>query len=131
MKSKLITLLFVIAGFFPSFSYAKGIPLFLLFNTGDEVFEVNNAPDMGDGFKLGYACKHFGLFGADIWSWDCEMMGVKKANLYVTELETDVKEKYQTLYPLSSRERDFLNHYGIVLMIMAMGAYGYYKTQTD
>lgn len=128
MQSKIILLSLIFASFFPKLSYARGIPLF--FNTGDELFEVNNAPDLGEGYKLGYACKHFGLFGADLWSWDCELLRVDKANFTAAKLDTETVAKYESLYPLSTQDRNFWNHYGVIFMLLILGSYGFYKTQT-
>lgn len=121
MKSTQILLCFMLLSFLPTLSQARGIPLF--FNTGDEIFEVKNAPDLGDGFKLGYACKHFGLFGADLWSWDCELLAVNKADFSAADLGSELKTKYEGTYPLSSRERSFWNHYGIIAMLLLVGGY--------
>lgn len=125
MKSKLMMLCLICASFFPAISYAKGIPLF--FNTGDEIFEVKNAPDLGQGFKVGYACKHFGLFGADVWSWDCQLMAVNKADFSAADLEPEQQQQYQAEYPLSSRDRGIWNHYGILILLLVIGGYGLLK----
>lgn len=121
MKNKFLILALLIAGFFPALSQAKGMPLF--FNTGDEIFEVNKAPDLGDGFKLGYTCKHFGLFGADVWSWGCELAAVNKEEFSAAYLDFESQQKYEKQYSLSDRNRNFWNHYGILILLLVVGLF--------
>jgi hypothetical protein len=59
---------------------AKGM---LLINTGNELFEVAAFPaqQVGefrdlDSMTAGYKCQRFGIFWADIWTWDCTLVGI-------------------------------------------------------
>ncbi|WP_071870366.1 hypothetical protein [Atopomonas hussainii] len=110
MKKIAAALLLLSASLLPNLSYAKGVPLF--FQTGDEIFEIEGAPQLEDGFSVGYACKHLGLFYADLWTWDCAIMAVNKEAFSVGELDQEFKSQIETKYNLSDRKRSPWNHYG-------------------
>lgn len=118
-KSILSTIVLVLA-LIPSVSFAKGAPLF--FQTGDELFEIDGAPQYGGGYSLGYACKRFGLFGADIWTWDCKMMAVNLAKFSVGDLSPEEQSEYAAKYSLGDRKRNIWNHYGALLLIVVLVA---------
>ncbi|AZZ94265.1 MULTISPECIES: hypothetical protein [unclassified Hahella] len=109
----------------PSLSYAKGIPMF--FNTGDEIFEIEGAPQYEEGYSLGYACKRFGLFGADIWTWDCKMMAVNLNLFSVADIDESDLTEFSAKYSLSDRKRNLWNHYGIALLLVVIVAFGLLK----
>ncbi|MDQ8038003.1 MAG: hypothetical protein REI12_11320 [Pedobacter sp.] len=115
-------LLLALAASLPLSAHAKGIPL--LFNTGDEIFEIRDAPKYGDGFSAGYACKHLGVFGADIWTWDCKIMAVNKAEFSVGAIDPAEAAELSQKYPLSMRERNVWNHYGFAAILLIMGGFG-------
>lgn len=110
MKKGMFALVFLVVSVVPSLSFAKGAPLF--FQTGDELFEIENAPQFEDGYSLGYACKRFGLFGADIWTWDCEQLAVNLEEFSAGDLSDEMKAEFEGKYSLSDRKRNIWNHYG-------------------
>jgi len=98
----------------PSVSFAKGVPLF--FQTGDELFEIEGAPTFDGGYSVGYACKRFGLLGADVWTWDCDLMAINTEEFSAGELDAEMKAEMSSKYSLSDRKRNPWNHYGIALI---------------
>lgn len=110
MNRSVFTLLLLLLLAFPTVSSAKGIPLFL--QTGDELFEIEGAPKFDDGFSVGYACKRFGVLGADIWTWDCEMMAINMEEFSAGELDPEFKAEMESKYSLGDRVRNPWNHYG-------------------
>jgi hypothetical protein len=98
----------------PSLSFAKGIPLFI--QTGDELFEIEGAPTFEDGYKVGYACKRFGILGADIWTWDCNLMAINLDEFAAGDLDQDYKTEIEGKYSLSDRKRNIWNHYGAIAL---------------
>jgi ABC-type multidrug transport system permease subunit len=115
MKRGVFTVLLLAVLLLPSLSFAKGVPLF--FQTGDELFEIEGAPAFEDGFSLGYACERFALFGADIWTWKCELMAVNVGEFSAGDLGDELKTEYSKVYSLSDRKRNVWNHYGIFLLV--------------
>jgi hypothetical protein len=112
---KYIALLCLISLFaIPGLSFAKGVPLF--FQTGDELFEIDGAPTFEEGYKVGYACKRFGLFGADVWTWGCEIMAINIEEFSAGDLDPDLKDEMQAKYSLSDRKRNIWNHYGAIAL---------------
>jgi hypothetical protein len=99
----------------------RGIPLLLFFNTGDEMFEagkftsdmLREFPDLA-GFQPAYMCKRFGLFGADVWTWDCHMVAGQIAAESYADLPDGYAQRLQAEYPMSKANRGFWNHYGIL-----------------
>ncbi len=114
MKKHIWSLCFIALLTIPSISFAKGVPLF--FQTGDELFEIEGAPSLEQGYEVGYACKRFGIFGADIWTWDCEIMAINIPEFSVGDLEPQYKAEMEAAYSLSDRKRDFWNHYGAIAL---------------
>ena len=105
----------------PNLTFAKGAPLF--FQTGDELFEIEGAPTFEDGYSVGYACQRFGLFGADIWTWDCELMAINVDSFSAGELDPEFKAEMESKYSLSDRVRNPWNHYGAFgLAIVLIGS---------
>ena len=112
---KYIALLCLISLFaIPGLSFAKGVPLF--FQTGDELFEIDGAPTFDEGYKVGYACKRFGLFGADVWTWGCEIMAINIEKFSAGDLDSDLKAQMEAKYSLSDRKRNIWNHYGVIAL---------------
>jgi hypothetical protein len=109
---------------------------FALFNTGDELFAVADFPaefvaenPKIKDFKVGYKCSHFGLFYADVWTWDCKMVSVKGEDTYsslpdevATKLSADPK------YAFGNAQRGFWNHYafwaalGALALLIVIGS---------
>ena len=104
-----------------------------IFNTGDELFEIGDFPkesiqafgDLKD-LKAAYKCKHFGLFWADVWTWDCSLVATSsaEANTYY-DLPADLTAALQNNkdYQTSAMKRSFWNHYGIFIMILLIVGY--------
>ncbi|MFB2539765.1 MULTISPECIES: hypothetical protein [unclassified Acinetobacter] len=124
MKKILMALTLALAFTLPNVAMAKGI---LIFNTGDEIFEIKNAPTFDDGFKLGYACKHFGLLWADVWTWDCQMMAVNPDRNEVADLPADMKQQFQSQFSESDRDRGFWNRFGIFILALIFIGYGIFN----
>ncbi len=111
MRKTVLSLVVLSALMLPSLSFAKGIPLF--FQTGDELFEIEGSPSFDDGYSVGYACKRFGLLGADVWTWDCDLMAINTEEFSAGDLDPKLKAEMEAKYSLSDRERNIWNHYGI------------------
>lgn len=120
MKKCVWGFLLIVLSAVPSLSFAKGAPLF--FQTGDELFEIEGAPTFEDGYSLGYACQRFGLFGADVWTWDCEMMAINMEQFSAGDLDPEFKAEMEAKYSLSDRVRNPWNHYGVIgLAVLFVG----------
>jgi len=100
-------------------------------NTGDELFEVapfpaeviEAIPKIKD-LKVGYKCSHFGVFWADVWTWDCELVGVENENTYTSlpdELRTKLAADPQ--YAYSHAKRGLWNHYGFWAVLAAVAVF--------
>jgi hypothetical protein len=110
MKKVLWSMLILVFTLTPTLAFAKGVPLF--FQTGDELFAIEGAPTFDGGYSVGYACQRFGLFGADIWTWDCQIMAINIEEFAAGDLEPDFKVEMESKYSESDRVRDPWNHYG-------------------
>lgn len=119
-KLKLCLLLFICCAFSP-ITMAKGIPLF--FNTGDELFEIEDAPAFDDGYKVGYACERLGVFGADIWTWNCKLMAINMGKFSAGDLPEDMTQELNQKYSESDRIRNPWNHYGAVLIVVIVAGF--------
>ena len=130
MSLKKIILLLSLCFLWQVPAYAKGVPII---NTGDELFEVapfpqkliSNYPDLQD-LKVGYKCSRFGLFWADVWTWDCQQVGITSAedNSYY-DLPHDIlaEIKDDPNYAMKKANRSFWNNYGIIVLILLIGGY--------
>ncbi|MFC3151297.1 hypothetical protein ACFOEK_09695 [Litoribrevibacter euphylliae] len=118
MKKAILSLLILCAAIVPNVSFAKGAPLF--FQTGDELFEIEGAPQLEEGYSVGYACQHVGLFGADIWTWDCEIMAVNVEEFSAGNLDPEFKAEMEEKFSLSDRSRNPWNHYGVFGMALLL-----------
>lgn len=100
-------------------------------NTGDELFEVAPFPaeivaviPQAKDLKIGYKCSHFGIFWADVWTWDCKLVGVEGENSY-----TDLPEAMRTQlaadpqYAYSHAKRGLWNHYGFWAVLGAFAVF--------
>ena len=113
-------------------AHAKG---FLLFNTGDELFEVKEFPakivaqlEEAKDYKIGYKCNHFGIFWADVYTWNCKLVAVTSKDSYadipeeiLSELSSDAE------YAMGNAKRGFWNHYAfwtIVGGFLALTVFG-------
>ncbi|MDM8564043.1 hypothetical protein QUF74_00145 [Candidatus Halobeggiatoa sp. HSG11] len=110
MNKILCKLLLILMFLVPSVSFAKPTPIFL--QTGDELFEIEDAPKLWDGSSIGYACKRFGLFYADLWTWDCKIMVINIDEFSAGELDEEMRLEFSSMYSLSDRVRNPWNHYG-------------------
>jgi len=110
MKKGIWGLLLAVTFALPNISFAKGVPLF--FQTGDELFEIEGAPQFDDGYAVGYACQRLALLGADIWTWDCDLMAINVDEFSAGELDPELKVEMAARYSLSDRVRNPWNHYG-------------------
>jgi hypothetical protein len=98
---------------------------FAFINTGDELFEVAGFPQeivksfpQAATLKAGYKCSHFGIFWADIWTWDCKLVAVTGENSYA-DLPGEVSSRLATdpQYSFSQAKRGFWNHYAFWLLL--------------
>jgi hypothetical protein len=108
---------------------AKG---FALINTGDELFEVADFPSKLVGqfpalraIKAGYKCNHLGVFWADVWTWNCKLVGVTSNSSYIDlppaiagELSADSQ------YSIRHARRGFWNHYGFWAALAGLLGFG-------
>lgn len=134
MQLKKYLCLILLCFFWQTPVYAKGMPII---NTGDEMFEVAPFPekfiaDYPDlqGLKAGYKCSHFGLFWADVWTWDCSLVGMNSASddgYY--ELPTEITSELSNdpNYAMSKADRSLWNNYGIVLILLLIAGYAFYQ----
>lgn len=108
---------------------AAKIPMF--FSTGDELFTVADFPAEilkenpgAKDLKAGYKCSHFALFGADVWTWDCKLVGVSGEKSY-SDLPSDLASKLagDPAYGFSKAERGFWNKYAFWGLIGAFLLY--------
>lgn len=119
-KIKLFIIVLFCAAFSP-FTMAKGIPL--IFNTGDELFQIEDAPKFDDGYEVGYACQHLGIMYADIWTWDCKLMAIDIQKFSAGELDSKFLQQMNEKYSESDRVRNPWNHYGALLMSLVIAGY--------
>lgn len=115
--------------FYEKEALAKGkIPIPVLINTGSviypvapippEIAELSEYPDIED-LKLGYKCSHIGIFYADIWSWNKELV-IYKGDTY-SEIPAEIRQVLEMDYPFSEAERSTWNRYGIVISVLILG----------
>ena len=100
-------------------------------NTGEELFEVAPFPaeviaaiPQAKDLKVGYKCSHFGVFWADVWTWDCQLVGVEGENSY-TSLPDALRTKLSAdpQYDYSHVKRGLWNHYGFWAALAAAAAF--------
>ena len=101
-----------------------------IINTGEELFEVAPFPadviaavPQAKDLKVGYKCSHFGVFWADVWTWDCQLVGVENENSYTT-LPDGLRDKLSAdpQYGYSQVKRGLWNRYGFWAALIALAA---------
>ena len=122
MRIILLTFVLLVSPATAHAAKSRGIPLF--FQTGDELFEIEDAPEFEDGSSVGYLCQHFALFFADIWTWDCRIMYVFLEDFAVEEIPEEELSEYQASYTTSDRKRSFWNQYGFITLLVLGGIGG-------
>ncbi|TCM68147.1 hypothetical protein EC844_106131 [Acinetobacter calcoaceticus] len=125
MFMKKLMIIFSLCFLWHSPVYAKGL---LIFNTGEELFEISAFPkELTQQYtelaalKVGYKCSHFGILWADIRTWDCTLVAVDPAdeNAYIDLPEDIVAQlKQNPDYQENKMQRSFWNHYGIYFFIL-------------
>lgn len=108
-----------------------------IINTGDELFEVGDFPaDIAAAdappkdMKVGYKCSHFGVFWADVWTWDCGLVGLRAAEentFYALPSELTSKLSADPAYAFSKTKRGLWNHYGFwaaLALFLGFAAFG-------
>jgi hypothetical protein len=96
----------------------------VIFNTGDELFEVASyqSPSLPVPVQIGYKCSHFGLFWADVWTWDCKMVAYLSENEYANLPEQFISElQNNSQYKMSKAKRGFWNHYAFWVLMSLIG----------
>jgi hypothetical protein len=92
----------------------------IVINTGEEIYEVADFDEQnfveiygevppGD-WKLGYMCSHFGIFWADVWTWDCELVAFEGETY--ADLPPDMRLELKQIHPWSNAQRGAWNKYG-------------------
>jgi hypothetical protein len=114
-----------------------------IINTGDELFEVAEMPaevvaahPQSKGVKAGYKCSHFGIFWADVWTWDCKLVAVLGENSYA-DLPPEVAGQLaaNSQFTFSNAKRGLWNHYAVpallggLVLLLLVGAVGGRKQQ--
>ncbi|OOG43986.1 hypothetical protein [Polaromonas sp. A23] len=97
-----------------------------IINWGEELFEVENFQSefsiMGKpqslSIKIGYKCSHFGVFWADVFTWDCTMVQMMDSERYLN-LPDSISNQLlgNPQYKLSRAKRSFWNHYAFWIFI--------------
>jgi hypothetical protein len=97
-----------------------------IINTGDELFTVGDFPadivkdnPAAKTAKVGYKCSHFGLFWADVWTWDCKLVAVTGTNSYA-DLPAGITANLATnpSYAFSKAERGLWNKYAFWTLVL-------------
>jgi len=127
MRIILLTFILLISSGAAHAAKSTGIPLF--FQTGDELFEIEGAPEFEDGSSVGYLCQRFALFFADIWTWDCRIMYVFMEQFSVEEVSEEELGEYQGSYKTGDRKRSFWNQYGFITLLVLGGIGGVFRAE--
>lgn len=105
----------------PTPAHARGA---IIVNTGEELFEVADFPqnmvDQYPGlkdYKISYACQRFGIFWANLWTWDCKLMAGNISTNTVADIPQEFMPTLQQEYPFDKAQRNFWNKYGIITML--------------
>ena len=126
IKTLFIALAIGMTLMFSQTAHAKGL---MIINTGDELFTVadfpntivSEFPDL-KALSVGYKCNRFGLFWADVWTWNCTMVGVDDSGY------ADLPEKVVSQlagdknFAMGKAQRSFWNHYGMLVCLAALAA---------
>jgi hypothetical protein len=90
---------------------------FVLINTGQEMYDVGDLPPElqaeapAGNWKLGYLCSRLGIFWADIWTWDCNLVAYEGTTY--ADLPPDAKSDLELMYPMSEANRSLWNKFGV------------------
>ena len=121
--------------FFSAPAHAK--PGLMVVNWGDELFQVANfqyefsirGQPQSSVMAIGYKCSHFGLFWADVFTWDCTIVQLMDDERYrllpdsvASQLRGDARYKF------SKATRSGWNHYGFWIFFLAF-SYWLYRAQ--
>ncbi|BAZ14048.1 hypothetical protein NIES4071_58880 [Calothrix sp. NIES-4071] len=105
----------------PAPAHARGT---IIVNTGEELFEVADFPqNMVDeypglkDYKVSYACQRFGIFWANVWTWDCKLMAGNISTNTIADIPQEFMPTLQQQYPFDKAQRNFWNKYGIITML--------------
>jgi hypothetical protein len=105
----------------PAPAQARGL---VIYNTGEELFEVADFPqDMVaqypglKDYKISYTCQRFGLFWADVWTWDCKLMAGNISTNTATDVPQELKATLEKDYPFDKAQRNYWSKYGIITML--------------
>ncbi|MEY4561896.1 MAG: hypothetical protein RLZZ618_1173 [Pseudomonadota bacterium] len=101
-----------------------------IINTGDEMFEVADLPaalappGLSSPIKIGYLCNRFGIFWADVWTWDCKLVAIEGEQSY-SDLPASVSTALAAdpAFAKSKAKRGFWNHYGFWTVLGLLGAF--------
>lgn len=127
MLFKKLLMILCLSFLWSNVAQAKGAAIF---NTGEEIFDIaplpaetiEKMPEL-KGFNAGYKCSHFGLFWADVWTWDCSLVATNPSeeDTYY-ELPSDIQSSLadNPEYQKNKTQRNFWNQYGIFIMILAL-----------
>ncbi|MBW4602784.1 MAG: hypothetical protein KME29_25255 [Calothrix sp. FI2-JRJ7] len=105
----------------PAPAQARGL---IIYNTGEELFEVADFPQemvaqypgLKD-YKISYACQRFGLFWADVWTWDCKLTAGNISTNTIADIPQELIPKLEKDYPFDQVQRNFWNKYGFITMV--------------
>ncbi len=125
MTARFVRFLLLLCLALPAFAEAK--PALIVFNYGEELFELPplgampaGKPD-GAGAKLGYKCSHFGIMWADVWTWDCRPVLIAGEDRYLelppataSVVTTDPRSRF------SKVKRSFWNKYAFWLALAGL-----------
>lgn len=113
----------------------------LIFNTGEELFEVGPFPEKAlaadpqlaaDKLIVGVVCSRFGLFWADVWTWNCHFVGTPDADSNsVATLSDPVLTLVQEKYSLSDAKRGIWNRFMFWLLLFAGVGFVVYSQMTS
>ena len=100
-------------------------------NTGEELFEVADFPQSMTekyprlkDYKVSYLCQRFGIFWANIWTWDCQLMAGSISSKSVIELPPEYAETLKKDYPFEKAERNYWNKYGFLTIVGTLTGLG-------
>jgi hypothetical protein len=97
----------------------KGIPII---NTGDVIYRVADLPaelaanpELA-GWALGYKASHFGLFWADVWCWDKQLVAFKGDSY--SDLEPALRAQLEAQFPWNKCKRNLWTRFGFLGMLL-------------
>lgn len=119
----------------PAPAQARGL---IIYNTGEELFEVadfpqetvSQYPGLKD-YKVSYACQRFGLFWADVWTWDCKLTAGNISTNTIADIPQELIPKLEKDYPFDKAQRNFWSKYGVITMIGMYTLFGIMKGKEE